>query len=181
MTGFAPLITARLVLRMPRPSDAPAIRRGASDERVATMTATIPHPYPDGAAEIWIADCARRVAAGEGWQLVVASRQDDTAIGAVGLDIEPPGTVPELSYWIAAEHWGRGFATESARRVIAFGFDAGGQAEIRGHALADNAASRRVLEKAGLDFDGLATVEHRGRNTLAAYYSTTKGRWSSRA
>ncbi|MGH6720260.1 MAG: GNAT family N-acetyltransferase [Alphaproteobacteria bacterium] len=178
MTGFAPLVTDRLVLRLPRPADAPAIQRFAGDERVARMTAAIPYPYPDGAAEAWIAKCIRQAKSGDGWQLAVAGRHDDILIGAVRLEPEVAGAPPELGYWIAVPHWGRGFATEAARRLLAFGFDAGGYGDVRSHALADNAASRRVLEKVGLEFDGLATVEHRGRNAVAAFYATTRDRWS---
>ena len=43
--------TERLVLRPPRPSDAGPIGHYCSDPRLARMTASIPHPYPPGAAE----------------------------------------------------------------------------------------------------------------------------------
>jgi RimJ/RimL family protein N-acetyltransferase len=180
VTGFAPLVTERLILRLPRPDDAPTIRRYAGDPRIALSTAAIPHPYPEGAAEAWIAECTRQAASGEGWQLVVTGRQDDGVIGAVRLEPELAGGPPELGYWIALPLWGRGFATEAARRLLAFGLTAGGTDEVRCHALADNTASRRVLEKVGLEFDGLATVEHRGRNAVAAFYSTNRERWSGR-
>ncbi len=46
--------TERLVLRPLRASDAGPITLHASDERVARMTAAIPHPYPPGAADAFI-------------------------------------------------------------------------------------------------------------------------------
>ena len=49
------LRTARLVLRPFEPSDAPDVQRLAGAYEVALNTATVPHPYPDGAAGQWIA------------------------------------------------------------------------------------------------------------------------------
>jgi len=61
------LETPRLWLRWPRASDAAAIRRIAGAAEVAQRTASIPHPYPPGAAEAFIlaARAANAVAAGE--------------------------------------------------------------------------------------------------------------------
>ncbi|MEM6906013.1 MAG: GNAT family N-acetyltransferase, partial [Pseudomonadota bacterium] len=48
------LRTARLVLRPLRPSDAGPMTLYCGDERLARMTASIPHPYPPGAASAYI-------------------------------------------------------------------------------------------------------------------------------
>ncbi|MFL6246331.1 MAG: GNAT family N-acetyltransferase, partial [Thermoanaerobaculia bacterium] len=55
MTQQPTLRTPRLTLRPFTLDDAPAVQRLASAYEVALNTLLIPHPYPDGAAEAWIA------------------------------------------------------------------------------------------------------------------------------
>ena len=71
-------------------------------------------------------------------------------IGAAGLQHLEGGPEVEVGYRFLKEHWGRGYATESARASIAYGFDEVGLDRIVAVALESNVASRRVLEKCGL-------------------------------
>jgi len=176
---IAPLHTARLVLRPLEPADAPAIQRYAGDERIARWTARIPHPYPDGAAETWIAETREQSARREGWQLAVTRPADGALVGAIGLERDADGGSAELGYWIAVPFWGLGYATEAARRMIRFGFQTVDVATIHANALTANAASRRVLEKAGLGYVGPATItlEMRGRNAEVACYALARADW----
>jgi RimJ/RimL family protein N-acetyltransferase len=58
--------------------------------------------------------------------------------------------VGELGYRLRRDAWGRGFASEGARALVAIGFADKGFARIVATTMAVNRASRRVLEKAGL-------------------------------
>jgi len=174
---FLPLATGRLLLRRLEPLDVPAIERYAGDEDVARMTARIPHPYPPGMAAAWVAETHRQMAGGLGWQLAVATLADGALVGAIGLEKDEADAAAELGYWIGRPHWGRGYATEAARRLIAFGFQEGGLREVRAHCMAVNAASRRVLEKLGMAFQGPATVEARGRNVEVRTYALDVAAW----
>ncbi len=53
-----------------------------------------------------------------------------------------------VSYWIAREFWGRGVASQALTQFLGVA----AQRPIHGRAAADNAASRRVLEKCGFVF-----------------------------
>jgi ribosomal-protein-alanine N-acetyltransferase len=79
-------------------------------------------------------------------------------IGAAGLQPLEGGPEIEVGYRFLKEHWGHGYATESARASIAYGFDELGLERIVAVALETNLASRRVLEKCGLNEIGLAHV-----------------------
>jgi RimJ/RimL family protein N-acetyltransferase len=179
LIGFEPLLTPRLILRRLEPEDAALVQVYAGDRRVAHFTARIPHPYPDGAAAQWIGETHAQMERDAGWQLAIARRADEALIGAIGLEREEARNAAELGYWIAVPAWGRGYATEAARRLIRFGFEQARIDEIHAHALAENTASRRVLEKAGLAFQGFATVtlELRHTNARAACHAATRGTW----
>jgi RimJ/RimL family protein N-acetyltransferase len=79
-------------------------------------------------------------------------------IGAAGLQHLDGGPEVEVGYRFLKEHWGRGYATESALSSLAFGFDELGLERIVAVALESNIASRRVLEKCGLKEVGLTHV-----------------------
>jgi len=59
----------------------------------------------------------------------------------------------ELGYRLKRNVWGRGLATEGSRALVERGFGEWGYPKICGRTLTVNLASRRVLEKAGLQFE----------------------------
>ena len=79
-------------------------------------------------------------------------------IGAAGLQHLDGGPEVEVGYRFLKEHWGCGYATESALASLTFGFDELGLERIVAVALDSNIASRRVLEKCGLVEIGVAHV-----------------------
>lgn len=148
------LTTDRLVLRPFTVADAADVQRLAGDLQVATTTLNIPHPYEDGMAEAWIDTHQGRWDAHRHLTLAITTVADGL-VGAVGLEARPPHRRAELGYWIARAFWGRGYATEAARAVVAYGFRELGLNKIDAHYLARNAASGRVMEKLGMTREGL--------------------------
>jgi len=60
----------------------------------------------------------------------------------------------ELGYWLGAALWGRGIMTEAVRAFTEDSFDRFSLRRIFALPFAYNAASRRVLEKAGYQLEG---------------------------
>ena len=152
--GQPTMRTARLVLRPLELADAPAIERLAGDREIARGTLTIPHPYPPGAAVGWIAQHASQYARGEQATFAVTDG-GGVLVGVVGLRLEPAYRRAELGYWIGVPYWGRGYATEAVAAVIRFGFDTLGLNRIHARHFTRNPASGRVMQKAGLTFEGI--------------------------
>jgi RimJ/RimL family protein N-acetyltransferase len=61
-------------------------------------------------------------------------------------------TVAELGYRLRRMEWGQGLASEGASALIDWGFQSGGYDRIFACTMAVNHASRRVLEKIGLNY-----------------------------
>jgi len=80
---------------------------------------------------------------------------DGNLIGAAGLKLtDGERRHGELGYVLAKDSWGFGYATEVARCLIAFGFNELGLDQITAICDPENHASARVLEKAGMRFEG---------------------------
>ncbi|NDU72879.1 GNAT family N-acetyltransferase [Actinomadura sp. DSM 109109] len=58
----------------------------------------------------------------------------------------------ELGYCLRAASWGRGYATEGSRALIAKAFTGLGVHRVFARTMAVNTASRRVMEKCGLTY-----------------------------
>jgi len=79
----------------------------------------------------------------------------ETAIGNCGVRTDEPGAlVGDIGYELNPKYWGRGYATEAARAMLAFGFDTLGLHRVWAECVAGNLASRRVLEKLGMTLEG---------------------------
>jgi [ribosomal protein S5]-alanine N-acetyltransferase len=60
----------------------------------------------------------------------------------------------ELGYVLSREHWGKGLMPEAVRAVIRFGFGRMELNRIQARCVAENTASARVMEKAGMTYEG---------------------------
>ncbi len=147
------ITTERLVLRNYTLADAPAIQRLAGSREVAFNTLRIPHPYPEGEAERWIAAHGEGRAEGE-YAFAVTLRDGGDLIGTVGLHVAPEHDHAEIGYWIGVPYWGHGYATEAAEAVVRFGFETLSLNRIFASHFSRNPASGRVLQKIGMQHEG---------------------------
>jgi [ribosomal protein S5]-alanine N-acetyltransferase len=89
----------------------------------------------------------------------------------------------EMAYVLARSHWGRGLMTEAVRAVIRFGFERMGLNRIEARCISENAASARVMEKAGMTYE--ATFRQRefikGEYRDMKVYSVLRREWEESA
>jgi len=150
------LTTERLLLRAPQPSDAEAIVALLKERRIAENTVRIPHPYSLADAQAFIASANRN----QGETVFVITRKSVGVIGAGGIArLSIAGS--ELGYWIGSQFWGLGYATEAARAIIEHAFAELGHESLFAGARVSNPASRRVLEKCGFKWTGVALARIR--------------------
>ncbi len=174
----APLGTSRLRLRPPAAGDVPALVALAGEWEVARFTAFIPHPYTESDAREFIAAAAVKRATRQEAIFVLERRAEGDVIGAVGIAVD--GAAGEIGYWVGKPHWGQGYAAEAVKGLLGLAFDGLGLDSVHAAVMAENAASARVLEKAGFARMGERTgscCQGRcaGRATVA--FETTAEAW----
>lgn len=120
------------------------------------------------------------------WQLAIATRQvPDTPIGSVGLRRSgaPPGTA-EFGLELAPSQWGRGYATEAAEAILAFGFSALHLTSVRGITVSANVRVTRLVERLGFrriaEEEGSAWLAARGWREVT-WELRREGWWRARA
>ncbi len=137
-------VTERLLLRPFWPEDWDAVLAGVGEEAIARNLARVPWPYEEADARWWTSQPQDSSLPG----FAVVESRSGRLIGAAGLGRKAEDGEIELGYWLARSHWGRGFATEAGRGVLAVAQTLGLRRIAAGH-FVDNPASGRVLRKLG--------------------------------
>lgn len=178
------LTTPRLVLRPLGAADAPAVQRLAGDPEVARSTADLPFPFDREAAEAWL---ATQEALREEGRLYAFGIEEAGApgvlVGAVGLTVEPGHRRAELGYWLGRASWGRGYAGEAGRAVLAFAFDDLALERVFASHLASNERSGRVLRRLGFRPEGRfrGHVRRFGRVEDLVWHGLLRDEWAGAA
>lgn len=79
----------------------------------------------------------------------------------------------DVGYRLMRKHWGKGYATESAKAALQYGFEQMGLTEIIGTAHEENVRSRHALEKCGLRF--VEKFDYKG--LTCDWLSISKNEW----
>ena len=155
MEPYPELNTDRLVLREFTPQDASAVQRLVGEWEVARTLAVVPHPYPDGMAEEWIATLRPAFEAEKRLAWAVVLREEGELMGTITLRPNARDDNAELGYWIGRPYWGHGYATEAAREVVRYAFEDLGLHRIHAEHLGSNSASGKVMQKIGMNCEGV--------------------------
>jgi len=145
------ITTTRLTLRRPRAADAAAVFAGwASDGEAARFMSWERHAVIERTEEFL-------AFADDGWSEYGVGtyfiEHEGALIGSTGLHPERAG-VAETGYVLRRDAWGRGFATEACRAMIALGLGLG-LVRVQATCHVEHGASARVLEKSGMTFEGV--------------------------
>ena len=99
------------------------------------------------------------------YALAIALRPEGQLIGVVTLTITNRELgQAELGYRLSPAYWGQGYATEAAQALVGFGFSALGLHRIYALCHPENSGSQRVMEKAGMRYEGYLREDFRNRD-----------------
>ena len=135
------------------PGAAPTPRYADNAKIAANLRDVFPCPYAPQDAATFVESCIRQEGRG---QMCRAIEVDGEAAGSIGLFLgsDVYRRSAELGYWLGEPLWGRGIMTAAVESMCREGFAAWDIVRIHAEAFARNAASRRVLEKAGFALEG---------------------------
>jgi RimJ/RimL family protein N-acetyltransferase len=144
--------TERLLLRPLREGDLSRLAYLANRVEISHMLGTMPHPYSLADARKFFAQVQKLP--NNAGQFVIALKQNsERMIGSIGYG---PATIEarclddiDFGYWLGVDYWGKGYALEATRAVIAHAFNTSGIEQIDTDYLTINPASGRILEKLG--------------------------------
>ena len=152
--------TERLILRRWLPRDrAPFAALNADPQVMRHFPAVLDRAESDGLIDRFEAGFEA-----DGIGFAAAERRADGALlGMVGIGRVHGGPldgVVEVGWRLATEHWGRGYATEAARRWLEHGFGPMALPEIVAFTVPANTASRAVMQRLGMVQDPSRAFEH---------------------
>lgn len=168
------LRTARLLLRPPRQDDVDAYLALESDPEYAfygTRQSIDREAMERGLARIVATPWEQRPE--------FAILLEGQLIGRAILDVDRTNITAALGYGVARVCWGRGIASEAARAIVDYGFEAFNLAKVWARADPRNGASVRVLEKIGMQREGLLRghLLVRGERVDRVYYGLLREEW----
>jgi RimJ/RimL family protein N-acetyltransferase len=148
------LRTARLRLRPFVDADADALF--ALHSSASVMRYWDAPPWSErGRVDRFIAACLQMADEGSGTRLAIDRVSDGAFIGWCGLTRwNPDYRSASLGYCLDDEAWGHGYATEAARALLLWAFDALDLNRVQAETDTRNVASARVLEKLGFVREG---------------------------
>jgi len=151
MSDLDSILTARLLVRRSRPSDADAISAYRSDPAVNRYQGWA-RTDPEGVRAEIEAMVSRSPGDPGGWvQYSVLEQATQRLVGDVGMSPadEEPGVI-KVGYTMDPRHQGRGYATEAVGALIVIAFETLGAEVVRAYASSENVPSIRVAEKVGM-------------------------------
>ncbi|MDX9974431.1 MAG: GNAT family N-acetyltransferase [FCB group bacterium] len=140
------------IIRPHRWGDEESLARYANNPNVSRFLSDIfPCPYTLEDAKRFIAIREKD----EDPRTHFAIVRGDGVIGGVGFTPFEGNArlTAEIGYWLGEPFWGQGIATEALKLVSALAFEQYGLIRLQARVLEGNAASMRVLEKAGYSLE----------------------------
>jgi RimJ/RimL family protein N-acetyltransferase len=155
MRGDQPTLTGPSVeLRPFTLDDVEVVAKLAGAREVADTTLSIPYPYPREAASGWIQTHRTMWESGGGVHFAITVPSEGV-VGAMSLVINQAQDWAELGYWVGVPYWGRGYCTDAAWLAVDFAFRELGLHRVQAHHLIRNPASGRVMQKIGMQREGV--------------------------
>lgn len=169
-----PIFTERLAMRPYEPDDLEQLHEVLYGDPAAMALLGGARDLPGTRASIERSILQQELAGFSFWP--VFERESGLLIGEAGLfPLAPGGPDIALGYAFGRDYWGRGYASEAGRSVLAEAFGPLGLLHLAAITREANTRSRRVLTKLGFRLDGTRHIW--GAEQL--YFTLEREHWAS--
>ncbi len=160
--GTVTIETERLVLRRFARDDASSLfNNWANDMAVCRYMRWAPHKNKEESRDIldgWLEAYSRK----SFYQWAITLNDSKEPIGAIALTVVNENDLcGDVGYCIGKKYWGQGIVAEALNAVLNFAFTSVGFNRIEAYHSTNNPASGRVMQKAGMTFEGMAKQKYR--------------------
>lgn len=180
--GTQPIETVRLTLRKLELADADMMfRNWTSDDHVTRFLRWDAHRTIDD-TKIMIQQWLDHYRSDDTYYWGIYLK-DDEMIGSIGVTISSEYDFKgALGYKIGSRWWSQGYAGEAAKAVIDYMFRCTDIERIDSFCSVENPASRRVMEKAGMRYEGLMRHYYRTRDGFhdCTLYGIIRDEWEQK-
>ena len=177
------LLTDRLTLRRLMVYDTQDMYEYASRNDVTKYLTWYPHADRDYTRE-YLQYLGNRYAAGMFYDWAIVYEPDAKMVGTCGFtSFNCAADSAEVGYVLNPDYWGKGIAGEALERVLRFGFEELKLHRIEARFMKDNERSMRVMERAGMTFEGyLRDAMHvKGSYVTVGICSILRFEWEQRS
>ena len=149
------LSTERLLLRELNHSDVDDIQEYATDPKVIKYLTFGPNTEEETHSFVDFCIVHQKEPKRRNYELGITLPSENKLIGGCGIRVTDSGnSIANIGYCLNRNFWGKGYATEAANGLLGFGFE-----ELNLHRIyaifdPENVASKRVLEKIGMTYEG---------------------------
>lgn len=148
--------TGRLILRAMTVKDEADMYEYSSNPDTVRYLLWDCHPSPSY-TRAYLSYIAGQYEAGRFFDWAVEEKESKKMIGTGGFTvIDDKNRLAQIGYVLNPAFWGRGYGTEIAKELLAFGFSYLGLHRIEALYMPGNDRSTRVMEKCGMTFEGIA-------------------------
>lgn len=145
--------TSRLILRLPKMDDAQSIfSKYAQDPEVSKYLFWRPHENIAATRE-FLRRCIKCWDDKSAFPWVITLKADSSLLGMIELRVNKHQA--DFGYGIARQYWGNGFTTEAVITIVNWAIEQDSIFRVWAICDTENVASARVLEKAGLEREGI--------------------------
>lgn len=160
-------------------ADADLVTHYCSHEAMHQNTSNIPKNYTIDVANWWLSKLPDEFQQNKSAVFAITEKTSDLLVGAIGLHFQQSHNKAEMGYWVGNPFWGKGYCSQAAQTIIRYGFEQLYLNKIYAHHMAHNPASGRVMQKAGMEYEGYLK-EHLLRDGMyidVVCYGITKKNW----